>query len=531
MKLMQFLMGVDDSYMQIRSYILSREVLLNVRSAYATIFSEESHRVVSASVSSSSQRNQIMGYPADFRKKKSGQNSKGKNISNNNAVRSSSSFGFTNEQIATLISLIKDNKVGKNVQANMAVLFDVLVILEYCVTLIFVHKLAKDNKIFVAFDESRCYFLNLKKVLRIGNQCGGLYYFSDQAKQTREPFPLSDHTSSKLGDLVHLDLWGPYKVNSFEGFRYFFTVVDDYTRAVWVYLIKSKDEVAFYTSNFCNLIENQFKSNIKVFRSDNGGIPLKMWTECILTATYLINRLPSSVLNEKSPYEMIYKKPPTLSHLRVFGCLCFATIVNNHDKLGSRYEKCVMMGYFSYKKGYRLYSLDRHQFIFSRDVKFFESVFPFKDSVSKEIDTSIFFQDLNHIKFSDNEYPEMPYDDERVDPKLNSDQRLQSNNSHSSVPVSCLQDAQAESTRKTLAFSESAKKQQSVAKSLAEDEYVAAAGWDHILKGDIELHFIPTKYQLADIFTKPLDEPTFTRLKAELGMLNINLSVSLIKRV
>ncbi|GJU97506.1 retrovirus-related pol polyprotein from transposon TNT 1-94 [Tanacetum coccineum] len=38
---------------------------------------------------------------------------------------------------------------------------------------------------------------------------------------------------------------------------------------------------------------------------------------------------------------------------------------------------------------------------------------------------------------------------------------------------------------------------------------------DHILKGDIELHFIPTEYQLADIFTKPLDEPTFTRLKAE----------------
>ncbi|GJZ21727.1 retrovirus-related pol polyprotein from transposon TNT 1-94 [Tanacetum coccineum] len=45
---------------------------------------------------------------------------------------------------------------------------------------------------------------------------------------------------------------------------------------------------------------------------------------------------------------------------------------------------------------------------------------------------------------------------------------------------------------------------------------------DHILKGDIELHFIPTEYQLAEIFTKPLDEPTFTRLKAELGMLNID---------
>ncbi|GJS29291.1 retrovirus-related pol polyprotein from transposon TNT 1-94 [Tanacetum coccineum] len=40
---------------------------------------------------------------------------------------------------------------------------------------------------------------------------------------------------------------------------------------------------------------------------------------------------------------------------------------------------------------------------------------------------------------------------------------------------------------------------------------------DHILKGDIELHFIPTQYQLADIFTKPLDEPTFKRLIVELG--------------
>ncbi|GKC46247.1 hypothetical protein Tco_1063969 [Tanacetum coccineum] len=40
---------------------------------------------------------------------------------------------------------------------------------------------------------------------------------------------------------------------------------------------------------------------------------------------------------------------------------------------------------------------------------------------------------------------------------------------------------------------------------------------DHILKGDIELHFVPTELQLADIFTKPLAEPSFTRLVAELA--------------
>ncbi|GJY27582.1 retrovirus-related pol polyprotein from transposon TNT 1-94 [Tanacetum coccineum] len=49
---------------------------------------------------------------------------------------------------------------------------------------------------------------------------------------------------------------------------------------------------------------------------------------------------------------------------------------------------------------------------------------------------------------------------------------------------------------------------------------------DHILKGEIELHFVPTDLQLADIFTKPLAEPSFTRLVVELGMLNIEKQVS-----
>ncbi|GJR04082.1 reverse transcriptase domain-containing protein [Tanacetum coccineum] len=178
MKLMQFLMGLDDSYMQIRSFVLSREVLPDVRSAYATISSEESHKVVVGSITSSSQRNQtyafvsnvpnrvnfqrnthnlnngsrsnnlnnnrqgggsglvcencgfnghtidrcfkIIGYPTDFEKKKSNQSFKEKNASSNNSV-GTSSFGFTDEQMATLISHIKDNKNGKNVQANMTV--------------------------------------------------------------------------------------------------------------------------------------------------------------------------------------------------------------------------------------------------------------------------------------------------------------------------------------------------------------------------------------------------------------------------
>ena len=45
---------------------------------------------------------------------------------------------------------------------------------------------------------------------------------------------------------------------------------------------------------------------------------------------------------------------------------------------------------------------------------------------------------------------------------------------------------------------------------------------EHVMSGTVELHFVPTEQQLADIFTKPLDETTFSRLVSELGMLNLN---------
>ncbi|GKE14841.1 ribonuclease H-like domain-containing protein [Tanacetum coccineum] len=177
-----------------------------------------------------------------------------------------------------------------------------------------------------------------------------------KAKQTREPFPLSDHQTTSIGKLIHLDLWGPYKVISKKGLRYFLTIVDDYTRAVWIYLIKTKDEVYDHFVNYNNMILNQFNCSVKTVKSDNGieftnnkmnvlfnslgiihqttcaytpqknrmverkhrhlvnvarsllfqsGLPLSMWTKCVLTSAYLINRLPFCVLNGKSPFELV----------------------------------------------------------------------------------------------------------------------------------------------------------------------------------------------------------------------------------
>nr|GEV19443.1 ribonuclease H-like domain-containing protein [Tanacetum cinerariifolium] len=92
----------------------------------------------------------------------------------------------------------------------------------------------------------------------------------NKAKQTRENFSLSGHKSTKIRQLVHLDDWGPYKIISRYGFRYFLTVVDDYSRAVWTYMLKGKDDVYDSIVNFVNMLSKQFETNMKVFRSDNG---------------------------------------------------------------------------------------------------------------------------------------------------------------------------------------------------------------------------------------------------------------------
>ena len=48
------------------------------------------------------------------------------------------------------------------------------------------------------------------------------------------------------------------------------TIVYDFTRSVWIYLVKTKDEVYNLFINFVNLILNQFKCGIKTGRLDNG---------------------------------------------------------------------------------------------------------------------------------------------------------------------------------------------------------------------------------------------------------------------
>jgi len=97
-----------------------------------------------------------------------------------------------------------------------------------------------------------------------------------------------------------------------------------------------------------------------------------------LTATHLINRFPSKLLKDRSPYEILYGTKPDYDSIKSFGCLCYAsTLKHGRDKFEARAMKCVFLGYPFGKKGYKLLNLDSKQVFVSKDVIFHESTYPF----------------------------------------------------------------------------------------------------------------------------------------------------------
>lgn len=75
-----------------------------------------------------------------------------------------------------------------------------------------------------------------------------------RAKQTRDSFPTYKHKASAIFDLIHCDLWGPYKTRSSCGASYFFTTVDDFSRATWVYFLYDKKGVEKIFLNFISMV-------------------------------------------------------------------------------------------------------------------------------------------------------------------------------------------------------------------------------------------------------------------------------------
>lgn len=180
-----------------------------------------------------------------------------------------------------------------------------------------------------------------------------------------------------------------------DGYKYYISFVDDFTRYSWIFSLTFKSEAFDTFKRFKVLVEKQFSLPIKALQSDMGGeflsfksflqqqgvqhrfscphthhqngvverkhrhivetgltllaqfyLPLSFLWEAFHTASYLINRMPTPVLSNLSPFQKLHNQNTDYKFLKVFGCSCFPLLrPYNWHKLDFHTHKCVFIGY------------------------------------------------------------------------------------------------------------------------------------------------------------------------------------------
>ncbi|OMO92476.1 hypothetical protein CCACVL1_06836 [Corchorus capsularis] len=282
-------------------------------------------------------------------------------------------------------------------------------------------------------------------------------------KATRKPFGKAKRASIPL-QLIHSDVCGPMNVRARHGANYFIIFIDDFTRFGHVYLISHKSEALNCFRLYVALVENQLGQSIKVLRTDRGreylsekfkelcdekgilrqltilgtpqqngvaerrnrtlldmvrsmmaqaNLPISYWGDALLTATYVLNSVPSKSVSS-TPYELWTGEKPDLGNLRPWGSAAYVHTTSHKDgKLGPRGKKCIFIRYSEHSKGYVF--IGEHgdgtvTEIESRDVDFLEKDFPRRGEVEKEID-------LYEKEDPDMEAPSSPIENEGAIPQ------------------------------------------------------------------------------------------------------------------
>ncbi|KAM0008922.1 putative RNA-directed DNA polymerase [Helianthus debilis subsp. tardiflorus] len=247
------------------------------------------------------------------------------------------------------------------------------------------------------------------------------------AKQTRQPFPHeASWRASRPLELVHADLCGPITPQTKGGNRYFFLIVDDFCRYMWVYLLKSKDEALSKFKNFTTEVKKHKSWKIGTIRTDRGGeftskafdqfcddegikhqltapytpqqnsvverrnrtvmevtrsllktmaLPEFLWGEAVRQTVYLLNRVPTKGFENKFPYEGWKGMKPKLQHVKIFGCVGYVKKTGKH--LGKLCDRSLPMVYLGAEYGInfcRMYNPNEDRVCVVRygDVKFDE---------------------------------------------------------------------------------------------------------------------------------------------------------------
>jgi hypothetical protein len=228
-------------------------------------------------------------------------------------------------------------------------------------------------------------------------------------------------------ELIYTDVWDPSPTSSTNGFKYYVSFLDAYSRYLWLFPMICKNDVFSIFATFQKRVERLFDCKIKYVQSDWGGkfrtlpkifnslgithrlscphthqqnsaierkhrhivetglallshahVPLKYWDDAFSTTCYLINRFPTPLLNYTTPYETLFHTTLNYSFLKVFGCACWPNLrPYNKHKLQPRSMHCVFLGYSPLHKGYKCLHHASGRIYISRDVIFEETTFPF----------------------------------------------------------------------------------------------------------------------------------------------------------
>lgn len=115
----------------------------------------------------------------------------------------------------------------------------------------------------------------------------------------------------------------------------------------------------------------------------NSRIPNAYWVDAFSSAVYIINRLPTKVLDGKSPFELLFSQVPHYSNFRAYGCLVFPYLRDySENKLAPRSLLCVFIGYSSQYKGYQCLDPISKRIYVTRHARFDEASFPFSGNRS-----------------------------------------------------------------------------------------------------------------------------------------------------
>jgi transposase InsO family protein len=202
-------------------------------------------------------------------------------------------------------------------------------------------------------------------------------------------------------------LCGPISPISNSHKRYLFTVIDDFSRKLWVFFLTDKSEAFKQFKLFKTRVEKETGISIKGLRTDRGGeftskefaefcelhgikrqltaaytpqqngvaerknrtimnmvrsllnsrkVPKNFWPEAVNWAVHVLNRSPTFAVRNKTPEEAWSGTKPSVAHFRVFGCVSYAHIPDNkRTKLDDKSLKCVLLGVSEGAKAYRLY--------------------------------------------------------------------------------------------------------------------------------------------------------------------------------